>query len=205
MPREHSLLLTVVAALMTAAVKSSAVSAGLPEATGCRPRAEDAVGELSETDVSVATVGGEPCLYSNAVEARSPREKFRRIGGSAQSRPCCTSWGPGRIDCFVQGPKANVLHIQGADGEWQDLGNIVIIGDIECVSRDVGVIDVFVQDRSSRLRVNTYAWGQWSGWKSLGGSVMEVPSCVARTKSIVNCMSRKMDGTYQHIGSVSGD
>ena len=204
MPREQFFLQTVVVTLLTAAIRLNSVSATLAQAAGCTPTAEYVVAELSKPSVSTATVGDKRFLISNAAEAKPPREKFKTTSRSAQNRPCCVSWGSGRIDCFVQGPEANVLHIQGVNGGWHDLGNR-IIGDIECVSRDVDIIDVFVRDKSSRLCVNTYTKGQWSGWSFVGGSVMEVPSCVARTENTVDCMSRKMDGEYQHIESYSGD
>ena len=63
------------------------------------------------------------------------------------------------------------MHIRIQDGEyseWQDLGYI-IIDEIECVNRGVGVIDVMAQDINSALAHNALSDEEWSGWDTTTG------------------------------------
>ena len=148
------------------------------------------------------------CVFKETIKKKvdSVTDSFKVIGADAQGRPCCTSWGPGRVDCFIRAPKSNVMHISidnGVYSEWEDLGG-TIVDEIECVSRDVGFIDVLVLGTDIALWVNTFSGGKWSGWKSKGGRLMEVPSCAARTPEIVNCMLRGTTNKGYHIGAVNG-
>ena len=145
-------------------------------------------------------------IDGNEAVNKKPQERFRISGNTAQSRPCCTSWGPGRVDCFIRAPESNVMHISidnGVYSEWEDLGG-TIIDEIECVSRDVGIIDVLVLGTSSALFIKTFSGGKWSGWQSKGGRLIEVPSCITRTPSAVDCMFRGQGNEGQHIGAVDG-
>ena len=85
-------------------------------------------------------------LHKMPISAENGGGIIRLLGGQALSRPCCTSWGPARVDCFIRGPQSNVLHMSidnGEYSEWEDLEG-TIVGDIECVSRAVGIITVLV-------------------------------------------------------------
>ena len=145
-------------------------------------------------------------IDGNEAVNKKPQERFRISGNTAQSRPCCTSWGPGRVDCFIRTPKSNVMHIsidKGVYSEWEDLGG-TIVDEIECVSRDVGIIDVLVLGTNVALYIKTFSGGKWSGWQSKGGRLMEVPSCIARSPSAVDCMFRGDVNGGHHIGAVNG-
>ena len=147
-------------------------------------------------------------IDGNEAVNKKPQERFRISGNTAQSRPCCTSWRPGRVDCFVRtGPNSNVMHISidnGVYSEWEDLGG-TIIDEIECVSRDVGIIDVLVLGTDTALWVKTFSDGKWSDWESKGGQLMEVPSCVVRTPSNVHCIMRGPASKGYHIKAVDGE
>lgn len=41
---------------------------------------------------------------------------FKVIGDVAMSRPCCVSWGPGRVDCFYRSSVSGVHHWWKQDG-----------------------------------------------------------------------------------------
>ena len=138
---------------------------------------------------------------------KSVTEAFKIIGAEPQSRPCCTSWEEGRVDCFIRAPKSNVMHISidnGVYSKWEDLGG-TIIDEIECVSRDVGFIDVLVLGTNIALFINTFSGGKWSGWQSKGGELMEVPSCAVRTHSTVGCMVRNKLNEGHYIAAVDGE
>ena len=144
---------------------------------------------------------------ANDDKVHSVTEVFKTLGAKAQSRPCCTSWGPGHVDCFIRGPKSNVLHIsidKGVYSDWEDLGGI-IVDEIECISRDIGIIDVLVLGTNTGLYIKTFSDGKWSGWVSKGGQLMEVPSCAVRTPSIIDCMLRGSANQGYHIGTVDGE
>lgn len=130
--------------------------------------------------------------------------EFRIIGGESMSRPCCVSWGPGRVDCFIRGPVSTVLHLaieNGAYGEWEDLGGVVM-NSIECVSTGEGHLDVLVIGEDHELHTKTYT-GEWSDWETRGFS-MDVPSCAARAETKINCMTRGSNNLAWHIDSQDG-
>ena len=91
----------------------------------------------------------------------------------------------------------------GEYSEWEDLEG-TIVGDIECVSRAVGIISVLVIGANNALFVKTYSEGQWSDWVSNGGHLMEVPSCVVRTPAIINCLVRDVHNTGFIISEING-
>ena len=125
------------------------------------------------------------------------------LGGKAQTRPCCVSSGLQRVDCFVKGPTAEVQWIYVHHGDYSDWVTLegTIHGDIECVSRNDGVIDVLALDETGMLMDKTYIHHTWSEWKIVGGPYMEVPSCAARMAWIIDCMGRMAnDASLQHIG-----
>ena len=98
------------------------------------------------------------------------------------------------------------MHIRIQDGEhseWQDLG-FVIVGDIECLNRGAGVIDVIVLDVIHRLFHNTLSDEKWSGWVLNGGRLMEVPSCAAQSSTDIACMARGTDNGAYYIGLSGG-
>ena len=149
---------------------------------------------------------GDDGLHEMPIPVENGGGTLRLLGGQALSRPCCTSWGPARVDCFIRGPTSNVLHMSidnGEYSEWEDLQG-TIVGEIECVSRAVGIISVLVLDTTLGLCIKTYSEGQWSDWVSKGGKLMEVPSCVARTPAIVNCLLRDIHNTGHIISEIIG-
>lgn len=128
----------------------------------------------------------------------------RSIDGAAMSRPCCVSWGPGRVDCFVRSDKGSVLHWRREDGKdhaWDSLGGYAI-GEIECVTRGKGHIDLLIVGSNNGLLSKTHD-GYWGDWIARGGRIMETPSCVARTPSVVDCAVRRSDLGAYHIGHVN--
>ena len=144
---------------------------------------------------------------SNSDDPQEIAGVYRNLGGTAQTRPCCVKSGPRRVDCFVQGTTAQVDWIyvdHGKVSDWVTLEGAVL-GDIECVSREDGVIDVLALDKTGMLMDRTYMDDTWSEWKTVGGPYMEVPSCVVRAPRVINCMGRKMnDNSLQHVGQDGG-
>ena len=154
---------------------------------------------------------------SNSSSPNLSIPRYKNRAGEAQTRPCCVSSGPLRVDCFVQGRTAQLqwinidVHVDvdnddddGDDDDWETLEG-TILGDIECVSRDDGIIDVLARDETGMLMDKTYMDDTWSEWKIVGGPYMEVPSCVARAPTIIDCMGRLMNNALlQHLEQENG-
>ena len=192
---------------LLAFIRPNSAAASLEE-NKCTGAARRDTAEMSSKEGALATSHADVCVDANEAVDKQPQERFRNLGNRAQSRPCCTSWGPGRVDCFIRGPESSVLHISidnGVYSDWEDLGG-VIVDEIECVSRDVGIIDVLVLDTDIALLVKTFSGGEWSDWQSKAkGRYMEVPSCVARTPSVVDCMLRATILRGNYISATNGE
>jgi Repeat of unknown function (DUF346) len=97
------------------------------------------------------------------------------------SNPAAVSWGPNRIDVFVQGTD-NALYTKTWDGtRWSDysgLGGAIASGPTAC-SWAPGRLDVFAQGADGTLQHIWYE-GSWSDWEQLGANlILSNPAAVS--------------------------
>src|SRR5262249_39841823 len=110
----------------------------------------------------------------------------------ATGGPTVSSWGPGRLDVFINGDGPDsadivLLHAWLDQGQWHDFENL---GKSEidfwydppaAISWGLGRIDVFERSDPRWVGGNTlrHKWfdnGQWSSWENLGGTTMSAPT-----------------------------
>jgi len=101
------------------------------------------------------------------------------------SDPAVASWGPGRMDLFVNALDANggiaLLHTWADNGtwsgNWEVLGDGLMQGNPAAVSWGTGRVDVFVRGGGNELDHKWFDNGQWSSnWENLGGDILSSPT-----------------------------
>lgn len=104
------------------------------------------------------------------------------LGGCIVGAPTATSWGPYRIDVFVQGcnDEGINMHHRWFDGAWQPWEvvpamNARISGPPSAVSWGVNRIDIFARGEGGDLIHNWYG-GRWHGIDSQGGCIVGQPA-----------------------------
>jgi len=101
------------------------------------------------------------------------------LGGIITSGVGVSSWGSGRLDCFVKGQDNHMWHkwYSGSWSGWEDLGGI-IDGTPAAVSWGSGRIDCFARGMDNHMWHKSYS-GSWSGWEDLGGIITDGPAAAA--------------------------
>jgi hypothetical protein len=93
--------------------------------------------------------------------------------------PSAVSWGPGRLDVFVQGGGHGLAH-KWFDGRWstgwEDLGPY-ITSSPSVASAFPGHLDVYA--RGGDALWHRWFWGGWSGWDYQGGFIEDGTSPTA--------------------------
>src|SRR5690242_2531297 len=91
--------------------------------------------------------------------------------------PAAVSWGPNRIDLFIQDSDGKSLVHKVYDGywhSWEDLGGAILYSPA-VASMSAGRLDVFVIGTDHQLWTKVFDNGQWSGWGPLGGLFISSP------------------------------
>jgi hypothetical protein len=103
-------------------------------------------------------------------------QNWESLGGVLASGPDVSSWGPGRLDVFVQGTDNQLWHRwwdANSWSDWEPLGGVLTSGP-GAVSWSDGRIDVFVRGDDNQLWHRWYD-GAWSPWEPLGGVLTSGP------------------------------
>jgi hypothetical protein len=97
--------------------------------------------------------------------------------------PAVASWGPGRLDLFVQGGNHMLYHAWSVNSGssylgWQSLGAPPggIVGSPAAVSWGPNRIDVFARGANNALWHTWWDGLHWKGWEELGGSLLSAPT-----------------------------
>jgi hypothetical protein len=120
------------------------------------------------------------------------------------SSPAVASWGPGRMELFVNGSgtdgSISLLHLWGDNyswsGSWQRLGTGLMQGAPAAVSWGLGRTDVFVRGGGNELVHKWFENGQWSGWENLGGILTTPPAVASPGSGRLNIFTRGTDGQW---------
>jgi hypothetical protein len=91
--------------------------------------------------------------------------------------PAAVSWGPNRIDLFIQDSDGKSLVHKVYDGSWhswEDLGGTILYSPA-VASMAAGRLDVFVIGTDHQLWTKVFDNGQWSDWGPLGGLFISSP------------------------------
>jgi hypothetical protein len=126
----------------------------------------------SQDRLDVFVLGEEPSyeLFQMYWSSETGWSDWIGLGGSWETFiPTAVTWGPDRIDVFVVDPNAKSLHHTYWDGSlWQPQGSFEDLGGYctsrpVAVSRDSGVIDIFVRGGDAGLWHLSYSngWGKW--------------------------------------------
>lgn len=101
------------------------------------------------------------------------------------SDPAVASWGPGRLDVFLNGLDANtggygLLHTWAVNNtwanKWEVLGTGYLQGNPAATSVGPGGLDVFVRGGANELEHKWFANGSWhAGWDNQGGYLTSNP------------------------------
>ncbi len=108
------------------------------------------------------------------------------LGYLLSSAPATTSWGPGRMELFINGYNQSngaiaLLHTWADNGvwsgKWEVLGTGLMQGHPAATSSGSGRDDVFVRGGGNELDHKWFANGHWSsGWENLGGDLAYSPT-----------------------------
>lgn len=125
------------------------------------------------------------------------------LGGTLTSAPAAVSWGPNRIDCFIQGTDNHLWHKWWDGKEWQgwkDLGGVLTSAPTVC-SRKENYLDEFVRGNAKNEHHKWHKWwngSQWSGWEDRGGILTSAPSAVSWDANRIDCFVRGTDNHLWH-------
>jgi len=124
---------------------------------------------------------------------------------NADSYPAISSWGPGRVELFMNGTRQGdgsiaLLHTWADNGQWSGrwevLGTGLMHGSPAAVSWGPGRTDVFVRGGGYELEHKWFANGSWSsGWENLGGYLTTDMGVVASGSGRLNIFARATDGS----------
>lgn len=118
------------------------------------------------------------------------------------SAPALTSWGPGRMELFVNALNGNggltLLHTWADNytwsGTWETLGT-GMQGDPAAMSWGPGRTDVFEEGTGGEVDHKWFANGQWtSGWEHLAGIVTSSPTVTSLYPGSLDVVVRGTDG-----------
>ena len=120
----------------------------------------------------------------------------------APSGPAVASWGPGRLDLFVEGADANLWHRWSTDGgaswsAWEDLGG-VLVGGPAAVSWGLNRLDVFVRGSDDQLWHKWWDGSSWRGWEPLGGRLTSSPAVSSWSAGRLDVFADGTDGAIWH-------
>jgi hypothetical protein len=126
------------------------------------------------------------------------------LGYLFSSSPATSSWGPGRMELFINGYNQStgafaLLHTwadNGAwSGSWEVLGTGLMQGHPAAVSWGPGRTDVFVRGGGNELDHKWFDNGHWSsGWEDLGGSLTSSPTVSSGAVCYLNVFVRNQNG-----------
>lgn len=158
-----------------------------PQGTGWKDAAGNEIGAKCQwyglSDITTST-GSFPIygLWSNAANGCvtasapprwsgwSPQPGAPPVGIVEGSAPAVTSWGPGRLDTFVQGNDQAVWHTwydSAGWHPWESLGTI-IISSPAAVSPAPNRINLFGMGTDHRVWQKTWNGTTWSPWQPVG-------------------------------------
>jgi hypothetical protein len=127
---------------------------------------------------------------------------------AVNSDPAVTSWGPGRLEVFVNAIDSNtgaigLLHTWADNYTWADkwevLGTGYLQGTPAAISWGSGRDDVFVWDADNELVHKWFDNGSWSsGWQDLGGALTSSPSVASWGVGHLDVFARNSSGDLAH-------
>ncbi len=122
-------------------------------------------------------------------------------GRPVTSTPAISSWGPNRIDVFVQGYDNALWHKIFENGQWSDWGSMggILTSAPTAISRGQNLIDVYVRGNDNAMYYNNYVGGGWSGWGGLGGILTSGPAASSWGPNRVDVFVRGTDSAMWHI------
>jgi hypothetical protein len=134
--------------------------------------------------------------------------------------PAVASWGPGRLDVFVQGGNDLLYHRWSTDGgssfsSWESLGAPPggLSSSPAAVSWGSNRIDVFARGADNALWHRWWDGRAWWGWERLGGALLSAPAVASwgpnRLDIFVVGAQHAMyhlywDGTWHPFGWLAG-
>ena len=120
------------------------------------------------------------------------------------SYPAMSSWGPGRVELFMNTTRDSdgaiaLLHTWADNGvwsgTWENLGTGLMHGSPAAVSWGGGRTDVFVRGGGNELAHKSFANGAWSrGWEDLGGNMTSDPAVTSSGPDRLLVFARGPDG-----------
>jgi hypothetical protein len=134
--------------------------------------------------------------------AQTVWSEWNPIGGSWESfTPTAITWGPNRLDVLVVHPDTKSLHhayLSLSSWEWENLGGYCTSRPA-AVSRDTGVIDIFVRGGDAGLWHLSYqnSWGQWRSIDS-GTAIQAEPEAISCASSNIEVFAWRNDGALLH-------
>jgi uncharacterized protein YqjF (DUF2071 family) len=128
------------------------------------------------------------------------------LGGLMIGPPVAVSWGPNRVDVFIQGLDTAVFHRAWDNGAWQawDFLGSLIIGTPSVVCWAPGRMDITVSGRDGRVYHKAYDNGKWlpsdnpNHWDLLGGHTTDIPATTTWGKGRLDVVIRGTDGCVYH-------
>jgi hypothetical protein len=133
---------------------------------------------------------------------------WETLGGRIMDGPSCVTWGPPpqadplTIHCFARGTGNAMWHkslVWGIWGDWAKrpgLADFVLMERPSCFAASPpNRIDCFARGADNALWRAYLQWDGWYGWNSLGGVIMEGPSCLvwAEDPVAIDCFARGTD------------
>jgi hypothetical protein len=94
-------------------------------------------------------------------------DKGPPVGGPIRGNPTLVSWGPTRLDMFVNGADQQLWHLwfDGGWGRWEPLGNY-LTSDPQATTMGVNRLDIVARGPDLGVWVLTFD-GRWEEWEQL--------------------------------------
>lgn len=117
---------------------------------------------------------------------------WENMGGSIVGGPSAVSWGPNRIDVVARATNNTIEHWYWTGAGWthDNLGgNVTSSPDIS--SWGTNRLDVFARGADGALWHQYWSGsGTWSGWESMGGSIVGGPGTVSSEYGRIDVVAR---------------
>jgi cytochrome c553 len=139
------------------------------------------VSDVASGRTDCVIVGTDKALYHQSL-AQQRWSGWRRLGGSfvENEAPSCTSWGPGRVDCFLRGTDGQLWQAWGTGSQLvlNPLGGVINEA-VSCTAPQANQLHCMARGADNAAWVQRWDGTRWSGWRPHGGVLSSAPSCAS--------------------------